>query len=478
MERADVEARAKRGGREGCYNPEFWSAGTPRLSRPRCGSGGIGRRASLRSLLEQSSGGSSPLFRTSLLDDLNRTSAAALSEVLRPLCCRAAQAMTSSTAGSSGSVDARISPIRFSALVLAVVFAVMAAWAIAVRYSPSGSDFNSFYESGKAWRGLPESPDLPVDLNTPTLLLLFVPLSQLPLKVAFSVWTATGIASIVTSLFLLWKHRRPSREAMIWLMVGAVLWPPSLTTWLAGQISWLLLVPVVAAWVSVERSPVRSGVWLGLAVLIKPPLALMALLLPWRVGAPALLVAASGAALTAAIVGFAPWIDWLTRLRSVTWISHPLNASVFGLASHLWVGLHPVSPMQLPRSALASIAAIGAAVCLVTIRTTGDRRWALAALASVLLSPTGWNYYLVLAVPMLVGGRLIGGVAAWSALVFLTFPHSQMIDWTYHWRAGGAWLGSAYSLAALSLFFGALVYRPRHEPPVHARGEPSQISGR
>jgi hypothetical protein len=31
-----------------------------------CGSGGIGRRASLRSLLPQGSGGSSPLFRTSL----------------------------------------------------------------------------------------------------------------------------------------------------------------------------------------------------------------------------------------------------------------------------------------------------------------------------------------------------------------------------------------------------------------------------
>src|SRR5262249_48154480 len=42
-----------------------------RVTGPHCGSGGIGRRASLRSLLEQSSGGSSPPFRTNSKKGLN-----------------------------------------------------------------------------------------------------------------------------------------------------------------------------------------------------------------------------------------------------------------------------------------------------------------------------------------------------------------------------------------------------------------------
>lgn len=49
------------------YNAKF----LPRDGSLLCGSGGIGRRASLRSLCPQGRGGSSPLFRTISIDAID-----------------------------------------------------------------------------------------------------------------------------------------------------------------------------------------------------------------------------------------------------------------------------------------------------------------------------------------------------------------------------------------------------------------------
>ena len=54
--------------RSPCYTSKF----RPVVNTPSCGSGGTGRRASLRSLFSQESGGSNPLFRTNSQNYLSK----------------------------------------------------------------------------------------------------------------------------------------------------------------------------------------------------------------------------------------------------------------------------------------------------------------------------------------------------------------------------------------------------------------------
>ena len=277
------------------------------------------------------------------------------------------------------------------------------------------NDFRSFYLTSRAWRlGLPHPDLLRPDLKPPTFTLLFSPLTFFSERVARGVWTTLSLAAWVDALRRIRAATGLGPRGLLWLVCGCVAAMPAAVAWQLGQISWILLWIVTRAWISSAASRTRAGVWLGLAISIQPPLALMALLLPLGVCLAAAVTAGAMTGIGVLIAGIGAWKDWIALSGHVTWLPFPLNASLWGLAARVQSGgVNALAFSQMSWVWLALVVIVGLALALLTIRATGSRRWILAGLWSVLLSPLGWTHYL----PTLIGPGIATSSSRRGALV-------------------------------------------------------------
>lgn len=272
------------------------------------------------------------------------------------------------------------------------------------------ADFRSFYDSAAAWQSGRQvyTTTFRPNLNPPWFPILLSPLVPLGMAGAFAVWTAMNMATVMTTARLL-LERRPEIP-VVWLVLAFIV-TPAWYAWHHGQVTWILFALVTRAWLS-DR---HAGFWLAPAIILKPPLALMALLLPWRVTLTAGLTAAAGTLALVLITGPSLWLEWLGAGQSVDLIAWVSNASLVGLAvrsEHWSVGGITVGDVSW--RAWALVGAVGVVLAWQTIRQTRDRRWALAGLSSVLLSPLGWIYYL----PVFTGPLLSVARGRWLVAVF------------------------------------------------------------
>jgi Glycosyltransferase family 87 len=318
-------------------------------------------------------------------------------------------------------------------------------------------DFRLFYDSALAWRhGLPLyalRSELPFpNLNPPTLAVLLAPLSYLPFAWALAVMTAIGAGSLLASLKALTRVRMIDPSMWPWIVGAIVALPACQDVWIRGQVTWLVLYPVTRAWLS--PSQFRGGAWLGLAIAIKPPLALAALLLPRRLLLVAAAVSLGVSALIVSATGVTAWTDWLALSDHVWWLPWVNNMSLFGVASRMEVGLGRLSLSELGVGMLAAIALVGLFLAGTAARTTGDRRWGLALLWSLLLSPAGWVYYLPLACgPMLP--HWPRSTISRVAMILMALPLPLLV-YIAQWPSGRIVGSSTYGLAALLLWIAWL----------------------
>lgn len=290
-----------------------------------------------------------------------------------------------------------------------------------IAIDPTGVDFHGFYASAYEARTGQPWPEVPpnADLNPPTFGQLLIPLSLLPLRGAWFAWWIVGAVSLVATLRLL--HRRGLIPAHRWpWIIGALaLSAPAMQTWSHGQIAWLLLYPITRAWLS--PSPVRAGLWLAPVIAIKPPIAMIVLLLPERTWAVAGAVSATICALDVALVGLGPWAAWLERSLVAPGLRMPANASYFGIATRISAGIDfqvPATIRALPWAWWVGWAACAAVTGAAASRAVGTRRWIVALAAGTFLQPLGWTYYVVWWLgPMLAAWRSTPPVLAGAALL-------------------------------------------------------------
>jgi arabinofuranan 3-O-arabinosyltransferase len=274
-----------------------------------------------------------------------------------------------------------------------------AAW-LAVMH-PGDTDFFVFYESARAWRAgadlYASTSDYP-NLNPPHFVVAFAPFTMLPLVASLVLWQAINAVATVRAAVLIWRELALSRSAVAY---GIGVAAAGLTTGLqfgleAAQPTGLLVLLVTTMWIAARRgNQVVLGVLLGLLLSFKPffvPLVLIPLRKrQWRTlgwsGAICGAVAATGLA----VAGVDAYVRWMETGRQVSWIFHPMNASVMGIVTRMglawWTWI------------MIAVAIVGG--CLVSVRrgTSGDAQWLVGGLASILLSPLGWLYY----VPVVAG---------------------------------------------------------------------------
>jgi hypothetical protein len=286
---------------------------------------------------------------------------------------------------------------------------------------------------------------------------------------------------VVVLAWCAWSSLRTLRwrlPALAWLALAVYLlaWGPAAAFSLTAQLSLILAGPVTAAWLSARRGDrARAGAWLGLAAAVKPFLLLfvpyLALKRDWR--ALGALVLVSATTVLAGVLVFTPdaYREWFAQLPRITWATHYFNASVAGAAERLLgrsfyavAGRHPWVKMAIVVPAMVAIAAVTLARAgrprAVENARSADAEWAAVLLASLLISPLGWVYYLWIALwpaaatightrlwrrPRRVDLLLVPGLAGW-----LWF--GKMAQWGQPHPLATATLASMYFWALLSLW--------------------------
>jgi len=182
-----------------------------------------------------------------------------------------------------------------------------------------------------------------------------------------------------------------------------------------AQLSFVLLIPITWMWLAARHGQWgRAGVWLGLALSVKPFLGVVFAYLVFRRHFRAVITCLATVAACFAlgwiVFGRENFASWQHKLAiSDGWAWLPMNASLMAfltrtLAESVWfVPLADLSP-----AALWLTWAVGGGVMgLVTLLLTSDdaapaaldRNLMLALTASILLCPLGWIYYLWLLLP-------------------------------------------------------------------------------
>ena len=360
-------------------------------------------------------------------------------------------------------------------LALAVAASTFAAVSEIADTAPN--DFTVFLESAR-WlrhggdlyqRPLQSGPGY--NLNTPAVVLAFVPLSFLSDAWALRLWTALALAAYALAAYWIARALAPGRTVSL---AGAILLSqPAIASLLLGQIGAVLMLAITAAWLADrDDRPLPAGLLLGVAIGAKPFLIVLAGYAVWRRSralAAGLTAGVLGVTMVGvAAAGLAGFRSWLGAIGQISWSAHVANASLHGLLTRTLSTtpdiLHATPLAVRPELVQPLWWASVALVCFVCVRAlvrtrSRDTAWALLLVGSLLVSPLGWVYYgtifagPLLAVAVSATGRARILIAAGYACLLvppLLVPALGAI--------GVLVLGSIYAWGFLLLFIGVAVH--------------------
>lgn len=316
------------------------------------------------------------------------------------------------------------------------------------------TDFRTFYDAAREWRtgiaAASVAQGVQVNLNAPTFSIALAPLTWLAYPVAFWAWTALGLLACVSAAVTVQRTTPVSGRAWFWIVLVACGTMPWLFGLVLGQVTFVLLWLVTRAWAS--KSPLIAGVWLGIAIALKPPLALMALCLPLMLCVSAGLTASLITAIAIVVTGWPPWAEWLALSGHMRWMHLPTNLSIFGFAARLhstptWAPT--IGEIALGWKLLAG--ALAVALWFHATRITGHRRWVFALMASLFLSPGASFYYLPLGAGAFIAGWPKSRLATAAVLVFAIPTPILALFADSH--AGLVLIGLVYPIGACLLWF-------------------------
>jgi hypothetical protein len=332
----------------------------------------------------------------------------------------------------------------------------------------SGGDFELVMSWSRAWlEGVDVygSPDAMVDY-APMGIVLLSPVAALPPATAVAVWTMLHVALSIALAIMATKLAAFGRERTL-LVVLLLALPPFRVPL---QFSLLCFVLALAGFLVASRSPVWSGVAIGLS-LFKPQIGGPALIWAiasrrWRTAGTALVTAAALVAIYAARVARSPltvMADWWPSL------ARKQNQRGLGFGDtnlQPWLAWSGVSPVTLQ---IVTAIVLSAALVWIVLRRRElfDLRMFAAACLVSLLAVRHLSYDLILAIPALVfalsrANDLVRALGVVALAVLIASPPAV-------WRAleGGPpelwglmpFMMHAYRAAAAALFLCVLFAR-------------------
>ncbi len=122
----------------------------------------------------------------------------------------------------------------------------------------------------------------PAYIYPPLFALVVAPLALVPAPVAVGVWLLTTQAALAFSMFLVLRHLRAPRSAVVASIVGSLTFFPLWVDAIQGQANLVILLLVTLGLLGVTSAHSRSGSWLGLAAALKVTPALLLGWLSWE----------------------------------------------------------------------------------------------------------------------------------------------------------------------------------------------------
>ena len=158
----------------------------------------------------------------------------------------------------------------------------------------------------------------------PTFLLAAWPFAQLPLELAYPLWT--GLISALFFFAASFMVRPP------WATLALFIVPPVVLAISPGQTSMLIGAAAIGGFQLLKRRPVLAGVLFGLAACIKPQAMILAPIVLWGHGQAMRwsLITGLGLVLASFVFGPARWIEWVQAIgdfRNVVPATERVNPS-------------------------------------------------------------------------------------------------------------------------------------------------------
>lgn len=324
------------------------------------------------------------------------------------------------------------------AAALALVLTYYAGLASAMASKASSGDFVKLFRSSQAlvageslYRsegvealGAPQAMGLGSEggahpnLNPPLLALLLAPMTMTGLAESYVCLFGLSLVLGLAGCGLIWNELRAEcvdNRHLPWLWIAFLVYFPTYTALKMGQVTFLLLLPVVGAWVAARRGrDTLAGILIGIAFSLKLFVGLILLyfvlqrrgrIVAWSAGTVMLV-----AAMTLPIVGLRAYVEYVGVVRSVTWFGSSWNASYAAFFTRLLGGSENVPWVDAPGVGRAVVGLLStlAIVWLAWLSTParGGRRengifdlgYGLTLTSMLLISPLGWMYYFPLLV--------------------------------------------------------------------------------
>ena len=246
-------------------------------------------------------------------------------------------------------------------------------------------------------------------------------------------WFAVGAVVLTGTVYAISRSERLSerfdllagRRGWLWLLVGALAFPPVVAELVLGNVHLLLLGLLGLAWLGVRRGGTRgdalAGIGIGLATIIKvfPGLLIVWLLVTrrFRAAGLAVLAAAVVALATLPITGVQPWLDYPRVLAN---LGSPVDTADT-LAPTVWLAPllgFDVARLLVDAAGLALVVLLGLASRGRAGATTAASFGAAVA-TSILVAPALYQHYLAILVLAFLLGLSAGVRLRWLALAYL-----------------------------------------------------------
>jgi hypothetical protein len=353
---------------------------------------------------------------------------------------------------------------------LGVSFGVAAAVLYVLRARHHLTDLAVYLTAGRrflAGEALYRASDLHYQFKyAPSFAALVAPVAALPDALARPLWYAATAAAVALALHLA-RHVVAGAPPRAWLVAAALTLPLFARELELGQVNVFMLVLALAATLALRAGhETRAGALLGLAVHVKLPALVLLVPLALRPRPPARVFAATFATLAALAVlpalrygpdGFAAQLaDWATSLAASTpGLAHNADNQSWWAVTTRWFA----APSAAAAVFAVLVAAAFAALSFAARRRDDAVQVSLALVLMSLLSPLGWHYTHLTALPALAvaAARLRRDRAsiALAAVIVATFGlvHYELLRRTLYYAAMGAGVRSlgATALCALVL---------------------------
>ena len=320
------------------------------------------------------------------------------------------------------SSDTRLRLAQWRVALAAGAFAIAYALS-AARIGHGAPDFYVFWTAARHWQ-TPYDPQIVAQLLAglhlkgvwpfaypPTLLLFVWPFAQLPLGLAYPLWVGLESAAFVFAAAHLVKP--------VWATAALALAPAVFFSAELGQTSLIVGAAVIGGWGLRDTRPALAGMLFGLAACVKPQAMILAPIVLWGRWRMLACMAATGAALVLASLGFGwrRWLEWpqaLAAFKALVPQTDRINPSALVEAPRWlalgWGALLGGCGVALAAKSRDLVGLVGGALCLTPYAHAYDLA-PLAPLAVTWIAAPkqyGWGR-------AAAGGALLAGLVATPA---------------------------------------------------------------